>query len=181
MELIVEAGTILENAVYFLALINPASKVLMLSSFQPKYSWKEIKKISLQSSTVAFVVLFILVSAGNFILRSVFHVEIYSLQIVGGLTLFLIGMSAITRGRFHRRSPNSDRMKISIVPIAVPLIVGPGTVVAAITFSSDIGLSSTVIALFLALVVNCVIMLASIKLGVIFERLHITEVLIRLT
>lgn len=176
-----EPQIIFENAIYFLALINPVSKVLMLSSYKPKYSWKEIKTISLQSTAIAILVLFILVAAGNLILSRIFHIEIYSMQIVAGLVLFLIGMSAMTRGRFMRKNSEQDRLKISIVPIAMPLIVGPGTVVAAITFSSDIGLTATSLALLLALVVNLIIMLVSLQLGILFEKLHITEILIRLT
>jgi multiple antibiotic resistance protein len=162
-------------------LINPVSKILILASSKPAYTWPEVRRISTVATFIAFVVLLVLVAAGNFILRKVFHVEIYSLQIVGGLMLFLIGMSAGTRGRFYHRNPVSDRMRISAVPMAIPLIVGPGTVVAAITFSGQFSLTRTMLALLIALLINYFFMLASIQLGKLFEKLHITEILIRIT
>ena len=171
----------MENAVYLLALVNPVSKILILASTRPSYTWSQITKISANATVIAFVVLLALVAAGNLILRNVFHVEIYSLQIVGGLMLFLIGISAVTRGRFYHRNPLHDRMQISAVPMAIPLIVGPGTVVAAITFSGQLGLYRTMLALLIALLANYFFMLGSIQLGRLFEKLHITEILIRIT
>lgn len=171
----------LESTLYFLALINPASKIFLLSTMQPQYTWRELWAVSLRSSLVAFLILLILSASGTYLLVRVFHVEIYSLNVAGGIILFLIGLSAVTRGRFFEETAFSKVSEISIVPLASPLIAGPGTITASIYFASFHGFSITMVCVSLALLINFLIMLSSLHIGHWLERVNATGPLVRIT
>ena len=85
----------IENFLFFLVLLNPISKIVLLSSLGITHDFRELRNISFRATITAMVILLLFSFAGTFILKRVFRVEIYSLQIVGGIVLFLIGLRAL--------------------------------------------------------------------------------------
>ena len=177
-----ELSQIFENTLYFLALVNPASKILFLSTRQPPYTQREMTLLSLRSSLVAWLILVILTAIGNFLLVSVFNVEIYSLSVAGGFILFMVGLNAVQKGRFFEETKEMQNIsEVSVVPLAAPLIAGPGAMTAAISYASIHGILTTVICITIALLVNLAFMLASSKIGWILQKMGIIGPLIRIT
>lgn len=176
-------STILENTGYFLALINPASKVLLIASKQPPFTHKEVFSLSLRSSIAALAILAICTSIGSFLLVTIFHVQIYSLSVAGGVILFLVGLSAVQEGYFvSPDQANGQHISdLSIVPLAAPLIAGPGVITAAIYATSVYGKNTTIICLSVALGINFILMLLSLPIGKTMEKLHATGPMIRIT
>jgi multiple antibiotic resistance protein len=126
-----DPAQILKTTIYFLALINPASKILFLSTKTPPYTRQQIFSVSIRASAVALLILLVMATMGNFLLITVFHVEIYSLSVAGSIILFIIGLTAVRKGRFYEKQDlNKGISEISIVPLAAPLIVGPGVITA---------------------------------------------------
>ena len=175
---------LLENSLYLLALLNPASKVMFLSTYEPTLTKRQIWELSWKSSVAALVILIVLAGAGEIVLRRVFKVELYSLRITGGLILFMIGWTAVREGRFIQKQEHNLRenfAELSLVPLAAPLIAGPGTIAAAISGTAEFGLALTATALTLAIVVNFVLMLFSRPINRVLDRTHLLGPLIRLT
>lgn len=175
---------ICENAFYLLALLNPASKIMFLSTYEPKLTKRQNFELSWKSSVAALSILILLAGAGQFILSRIFHVELYSLQITGGMVVFLIGWTAIRKGRFIQRQQEELRNNftdISLVPLAAPLIAGPGMIAAAIASSVEHGLLATFTALTLAILINFLLMLFSGSINDFLSRTHLLGPLIRLT
>ncbi len=171
---------IISNTRYFLALINPVSKVFILCTLQPPCARRELVLLPLRSTMAAFLILLVLTICGDFLLRNVFRVDIYSLKIAGGIVLFLIGLTAVRRGRFFEGALARTR-DISIVPLAAPLIAGPGTMTGAISYASEHGVMLTLTCITLALGINLIIMLFSARIGEVLERMNATGPLIRIT
>ena len=120
-------GKLLENSLYLLALLNPASKVMFLSAYEPALTKRQIWELSWKSSLAALIILIVLAGAGEIVLRRVFKVELYSLRITGGLILFMIGWTAVREGRFIQKQEHNLRdnfTELSLVPLAAPLIAG---------------------------------------------------------
>ena len=175
---------LLENSLYLLALLNPASKVMFLSTYEPTLTKRQIWELSWKSSAAALAILIALAGAGEIVLRHVFKVELYSLRITGGLILFMIGWGAVREGRFVQKQEHSLRenfTELSLVPLAAPLIAGPGTIAAAISGTAEFGLPLTAAALTLAILVNFVLMLFSRPINRVLDRMHLLGPLIRLT
>ncbi|MDR1057811.1 MAG: MarC family protein [Coxiellaceae bacterium] len=175
---------IVENTLYFCALINPVSKILFLTSKYPTYTRKELFVIAIKSNIVALLILLTITNIGDFLLVEIFHVEIYSLSVAGGVILFIIGLTAVRKGKFFEENNEVQRISISdisIVPLAAPLIAGPGTMTAAITFASLNGSIITNLCITLAVLINLFCMLFSQPINRFFDKLNITGPIIRIT
>ena len=131
---------LLSTALYLLALVNPVSKVFVLVTLSKTTSPRQLRSLSLLSSMVALGILLAFAVAGNVILKQFFHVEIYSFQIVGGAVLFYIGFKALNKGIFFEVEEGKSLEEISIVPLASPMIAGPATITAAVSFTAQSGL-----------------------------------------
>jgi multiple antibiotic resistance protein len=172
----------IKTTLYFLALINPASKVFILSTMQPAYTKTELLKVSAKASFVALIILLVISAAGLVVLHSIFQVDVYSLRVAGGIILFIIGLTAVRKGRFYEQNiQDAMANDISIVPLAAPLIAGPGTITAAISYSSEHNMMLTMVALTAAVAINFVIMLSSVWIGKLLEKIHAFGPLIRIT
>lgn len=176
-----DVSHLIENTIYFLALINPPSKILLLCSKTPPFSKKELFKLSLKSTLAALAILLILTTAGNFILTDIFQVQIYSLSVAGGIILFVIGFNAVRQGTFYEEKDAQKITDMSIIPLAAPLIAGPGTMTAAISFASMHGVPITLICIMIALFINMILMLLSAQIGKFLEWTNTTGPLIRIT
>jgi multiple antibiotic resistance protein len=172
---------LVQMSLYFLALINPASKVFLLSSAEPPYSRRTLAQISAKATLTAFVILVLLSTVGQILLKTVFQVEIYSLDIAGGIVLFIVGLTAVRKGFFYEIDLHGRPSDIAIVPLGAPLIAGPGTMAAAISLASKHGADVITAALTLALAANFAIMLTSLWLGKVLEHIHVLGPLIRIT
>ena len=175
---------IVENALYFIALLNPASKVMFLSTYEPKLTRKQIFELSWKSSTAALLILITLATFGEIVLSKIFRVELYSLKITGGIVLFMIGLVAIREGHFVNKDEKQkqiDFTDLSLIPLATPLIAGPGIIAAGISTAAQYGVISVIISLFLGIFINFVIMLFSSGINRVLEKLHLLGPLIRLT
>ena len=118
------------------------------------------------------------------VLSKIFRVELYSLRITGGLVVFLIGWTAIREGRFMQKRHQSMKESftdLSLVPLAAPLIAGPGTIAAAISSTAEFGILATTCALTLAIFTNFIFMIFSPAINSILEKTHLLGPLIRLT
>ncbi len=175
---------ILENTIYFLALVNPFSKVFFLASYTPALDFKSLWEMSWKSTLWALGILVVFTLAGQFLLKEVFRVEMYSLRVVGGMILFAVGWNAVRKGVFFQKEESKVHESlndISIMPLAAPLIAGPGTITVAISTSAQHGIFVCLAAMYLALFINLVIMLFSLVISNFAHALSLTGPLIRIT
>lgn len=175
---------VIENALYLLVLLNPASKIMFLASYQPSLTAKENRELSWKSSGAALLILLIIAAVGDALLRRIFRVELYSLQITGGLVVFMIGWTAIREGRFMAM-PGTGQMPditdVSLVPLAAPLIAGPGMIAAVIAGTVQYGIGAEAAALSIAIGINFLLMMFAQGINRILTRTHLLGPLIRLT
>lgn len=175
------------NTVYFissfitlLALINPIQKIFLINSLQERLSDKELRYISIKSSITAFIILILFLFLGNLIFTYVFRIQLYSFRVTCGMVLLYSGWIALQQGVLINIDKNVRIQDISSVPIAMPMIAGPGTITATVTFPSQYGALVTVVAVFAALAVNLIIMLYAKNIGRVMIKLNIMSAFIRI-
>jgi len=166
---------------YLLALINPVSKIFILSVFSKKFSPLQIRSISFRSSVIALLILLVFAFAGNIILTVVFHVQLYSFQIAAGVILFVMGFKALSKGIFYEIDSAARVPEVSVVPLASPMIAGPATITAVTTFAVQYPMAVVLISTTIAIAVNLGFMLISRWISKFLTRLHLMEALIRIT
>jgi len=163
-----------------LALINPVQKIFLINSLQERLTDKELRYISIKSSITAFVILMLFLFLGNLIFTYVFRIQLYSFRVTCGMVLLYSGWIALQHGVLINIGKDVRIQDISSVPIAIPMIAGPGTITATVTFPAQYGVLVTVLAVFAALVVNLIIMLYAKNIGRVMIKLNIMSPFIRI-
>ncbi len=174
---------LLKDTLYLLAIVNPPSKILFLSAYQPPLSFRDNLRLSYTSSFVAMIILLITALVGNFVLKDVFRIDLYSLKICGGIILFFTGFSAVRTGHFvlDENHKIKDFSEVSIIPLAAPLIAGPGTIAIGMTMASVSGVFYAFSVIILAITLNFVFMIFSAPISNFLRKAHMSGPAIRMT
>lgn len=175
-----ETAYFISSFITLLALINPIQKIFLINSLQERLSDRELRYISIKSSITAFVILILFLFLGNVIFTYVFRIQLYSFRVTCGMVLLYSGWVALQQGVLINIGKDVRIQDISSVPIAIPMIAGPGTITATVTFPAQYGALVTVLAVFAALVVNLVIMLYAKNIGRVMIKLNIMSPFIRI-
>lgn len=147
-----------QYTLYLLVLINPISKIFILSVLSDQFPQSAMRKLILKSSVFAWAILLILGIGGNLILSKVFQIEMHSLKTAAGIILFFVGYNALTKGVFFEIDEKQKHEDISLVPLASPMIAGPATITAAISLNTEHGFAVTATCISLAVLVNYIVM-----------------------
>lgn len=172
---------LLSSFVAILALVNPVQKIFVITSLQNQFSDKDLKILSLKSSMTAFIILILFLLLGQLIFNYVFHIQLYAFQVTCGVVLFYNGISGLQKGVFIQVDQNVKLQDLSAVPIAMPMIAGPATITAAVTFPAHYGREITIISILLALGVNLLFMIFSQFIGKVLIRFNFMNALLRIT
>lgn len=172
--------TIINLSLFFIAVINPISKIAVISVLPETATFKDIEIISVRATLAAFIMLLVFALSGSFILSTVFNVQLYSFQMVGGIVVFYYGFMALRNGVFFEIDATKKLSDLSIVPIASPLIAGPATITAVITMTAQYEAFPVIIATAIALTVNMTIMIISRFIAKPLIRYNLLGVLIRI-
>jgi multiple antibiotic resistance protein len=97
-----------------------------------------------------------------------------------GLVLVYSGWNALQQGVLINISKEMRIQDISSVPIAIPMIAGPGTITAVVTFPAQYGTLITVAAIFAALAVNFLIMFFAKNIGRVLVKINVMSALVRI-
>lgn len=102
-----------------------------------------------QSIVTALVVSMVFVVIGRAVFR-ILGITVDDFKIAGGLILLVIAILDLIRHSEDRRRPHET---IGVVPIGVPLIIGPAVLTTLIVLISNYGLIPTTISLILNLLI----------------------------
>lgn len=176
-----EVKLFISALVAFFALINPVHKILVITSLQDQFDVKQLRYLSIKSSFTAFLILVFFLFLGELIFNYVFHIQIYAFKVTCGVVLFYNGIDGLQKGALIKIDKNIKLDDILTVPIAMPMIAGPATITAAVTFPAHYGRIVTILAIFFALGVNLVLILFAKKIGALLVKINIMNALIRIT
>ena len=169
---------ILSCFVAILALVNPIQKVLIVTSLQERFSPTELRYISIKSTITAMLILIFFLYLGQVTFSYVFRVELYSFQITCGAVLMYNGLSGLLKGFFMKVDEHIKIADLTTVPIAIPMIAGPATITAAVTFPVQYSRFVTIVAILLA--VNLFFMLKARRIGSFLIKYNFMNPLIRI-
>ena len=166
---------------YLLVLINPVSKIFILSVLAKEFRPEEMRQLIRKASVFATLILLVLGAGGDFILTKVFHVQLYSFKTAAGIILFFVGYNALSKGVFFEEDEKQKMEDISLVPLASPMIAGPAAITAAISMNSELGLLTASLCIALAVLANWLVMASYRWVSDWMIRYHLMGALIRIT
>jgi multiple antibiotic resistance protein len=123
---------------------NPFSTAPMFLSLTANFEKSERKRAAKLSCMYMFLVLVTFLLFGVFIL-SFFGISLPSLKIAGGLIIGYIGFRMLFPPKLSGdvQSNANSASDIAFVPLAMPMLSGPGAISVVIAMAADIGQSST--------------------------------------
>ncbi|MBN05710.1 MarC family protein [Ponticaulis sp.] len=129
----------------------------------PAYS----RKMAVKSVFVATIIVFAFAFGGSWLLEKM-HISIDAFRAAGGLLLFLIALDMVFEKRTERREHRAETHMaehamedISVFPLGIPMLAGPGTIATAMLYmsnSSNFAEQGVVLAAFALNMVICLAM-----------------------
>lgn len=129
-------------AVAMIIMLNPLGSLSIFLQLTSGFSTVHQRKIALKASFSIIVIMVAAVWTGNELL-SLLGITISSFRFAGGIILLLMGLSMLQ----SKESPVSytseddeaakERHSIAVVPLALPVIVGPGAISTLIIEAGD--------------------------------------------
>ena len=132
-------------------ILDPIGLIPVFMAVTQTYSPEQRLATLSKATLVALVLLVVFTFAGAAVLRF-FGITVNDFRIAGGILLLVIALRIV--GEAHYGVPEGGS---GIVPLAVPLLVGPGAITTTIVFSGTYGLWITLSAVLIAFAVMFVI------------------------
>jgi multiple antibiotic resistance protein len=131
-------------------IVDPFGNIPIFVGLTQNVQDAQKKRVYNTATIVGVILLLVFAFAGTGIL-SLFGLSIYSFEVAGGILLLIISIRILISGNMHENveSPES----IGAVPIAIPLLVGPGAITTTIF---NIQQYDTIIAILAVLVVMAI-------------------------
>lgn len=144
------------------SVINPLGTVPIFVGLTQEYSASDRSKTSLLTAINIFVILLISFFTGRFILHF-FGISIESLRIAGGLIIVTSGFALLTGSFSKHKGMEKERVKndafqresVSLTPLAIPMLAGPGSISLLIGMYEDYSIISEKIIAILAILGVC--------------------------
>ena len=140
-------------AVPLLVVVDPLASLGLYLSLTSGHDRVGRYKVALRATVFAGIVLLVFGIAGRRLLHFM-GIELYSLQVAGGLLLVLIGINMLREGEevpvraIERAEEATPRHDPSLVPLGLPMLAGPGAItqsmVQATKFDAWVGVAAIV-------------------------------------
>ncbi|MHB1001007.1 MAG: MarC family protein [Armatimonadota bacterium] len=130
-------------------IIDPVGLIPVFLALTQGATHEERQQIFRQAAFVALVLLLILAFTGTGIL-SLFGISISDFRIAGGILLLVLALKIINEAHYGEATGG----KPGIVPLAVPLLVGPGAITTTIVLIGTYGLWITFGAIILTFAIS---------------------------
>lgn len=135
----------------FLVIIDPPGCAPIFASLTAGTSPDHRRKMALRSSLIAWCILLFFALLGRPLLHTL-GITLASFRLAGGIMLFIIALEMVFEKRTQRREERAHSVEgaedISVFPMAIPMIAGPGSIATAMLLVSRAeGASETLIVL----------------------------------
>lgn len=133
-------GFLVAAFVSIFTIVNPFSAASVFLGLTSEIDHAERKHIARKAAIAVAAILLVFTFAGSAIL-AFFSITIQAFRIAGGLLIASVGLQMIRSSR-QRMSEHHEREAresddISIVPIAIPLLAGPGAITAVLVLAGQ--------------------------------------------
>lgn len=116
-----------------LAILNPITVVPMYAELTKDLPTADRNRLFNTAVAAGFLTLLVLTFTGRWVMQYVFQIHVAEFRIAGGILLTVIAIKQIVFYDPEEYHVNPGKvMEMGVVPMAVPLLVGPGSIVTGI-------------------------------------------------
>ena len=123
----------------FFAITNPISNMTVFLSLTQGADEETKRDINKRANIIAFIIVLVFVLLGKYIFE-LFNISIPAFKITGGILIFYIGFDMLQSKQSNIKSLKKVQIdeNIAVSPLAIPILAGPGTIVTAMNFVSNV-------------------------------------------
>ncbi|RXJ50465.1 MarC family protein [Gelidibacter gilvus] len=123
----------------FFAITNPISNMTVFLSLTQGADEKTKRDINKRANIIAFIIVVVFVLLGKYIFE-LFNISIPAFKITGGILIFYIGFEMLQSKKSNVKNIKDVHIdeNIAVSPLAIPILAGPGTIVTAMNFVSNV-------------------------------------------
>lgn len=158
--------------VTFFVVIDPPGCAPIFAGLTGGASAVHRRAMAMRAVLVAAAILFGFALFGEALLRAL-GISLHAFRIAGGIMLFLIALEMVFERRTERREDRAEKVKadeeitdISIFPMAMPMIAGPGSIASVmLLMSQSQGLTQSLVVLAAMLAILLLTLAALLAAG----------------
>lgn len=145
------------------AMMNPAANAPVFISLTEGMKSDEKRTIALRSNIISFFIVSSFCLMGRVIFDA-FGITIPAFRIAGGILIFLIGRDMLNGDSSEVHTPTQEdnaksleaELSISVCPLAIPILAGPGIIASTMSYVSDKGFSEAIFCIISMAILNAI-------------------------
>lgn len=160
----------------YLTMINPLNTVPVFTGMTEGLDQQHKRRIIIRACLTAFLILVFFALFGN-VLFNLFGISANGFRIVGGIIFFMMGYDMLNARFVRMKSVAEPEVQksfaddITITPLAIPMITGPGAITNTLILMNDANSLALKLILFFVAFTVILIMMLSLLAGSQLTRL----------
>lgn len=162
-----DAHLLVKFFITMIAIMNPIGGVAIFISLTENYTEQQKRKEALSTAVAILIILMIVTWFGMMILN-LFGINLASFRTAGGIIILLMGLHMLQSqpNQFHHTADEHEAAKkresIAAIPMAMPLLAGPGAICTIVVYSHYFSgfsgnLKMSVVDLILAVIIGALL------------------------
>jgi multiple antibiotic resistance protein len=137
----------------FLVMLNPFALFLYLKPVMQSLSSQDFNRVFIKASIISFCIFLVFLLFGDYVFTSIFRIRFDSFRIFGGTVLFSFAWLFIVNGKKAFVQIRGDLHEMA-AEIALPFMVGAGTISLATLMSKQLPTLYGFLALLIVMITN---------------------------
>jgi multiple antibiotic resistance protein len=148
---------VVKAVITLFVVIDPIGIIPLFASYTEKMQTKDRRSVSQTATITAGVLLFVFAIAGTHIF-AILGIDIFSFMIAGGILLLIVSIELLTHGAW-RFGGDTRTDGSGVVPLAFPLLAGPGAITSVIISYQTSGIIVTILSIAIVIAITYFILL----------------------
>ena len=166
---VVDITVLLTTFATLIVILDPMGLMPVFLGLTSKLSRTAQRKAAFQAALVSFGVILAFAFLGQQILRAL-HIAMESLKLSGGVLLFLVAMELLTSSDMEQPDTGDDAVNVALVPLGIPLLAGPGAIVAVMVSMAQAHTVGSIVGVVGAVVATHVVIWLSMRFALELSR-----------
>ncbi len=155
-------SSLVHDTIAIITIINPIAAASIMIGMLADSSPQFVRPIAYKATLTLLVASFVTLFGGEFIFK-LFGINTLSLKVIGGIILMMIAINMAyghhSKGKHTEEEHDEaqDKEDISIVPIGIPILFGPGLIATIIVLQSNTTEQFSVFAAYMLIGISIVI------------------------